>query len=140
MFIGDRCRIYAQGEVIIRDGAIIADTVDIRTVNHYYDGDDLNYLPFDEKVLISPVVIEENAWVASHVIIMPGVTIGEGAVIAAGSVVTKSVPACAVVGGNPAKVIKYRNKERYEQLKITGKLFMREYRTIERKKIEGTLK
>ncbi|MCR2802515.1 acyltransferase [Paenibacillus soyae] len=54
---------------------------------------------------IGRVVIEDNAFIGARAIIMPGVTVGEGAIVAAGSVVTKSVPAGAIVGGNPAKVI-----------------------------------
>lgn len=100
----------------------------------------MDYLPFDEKVLISPVVIEENVWVASHAIILPGVTVGEGAVVAAGSVVTKSVPSCAVVGGNPAKVIKYRDRERYIKLKGSKRIFMKEQASIERKNMDGPIK
>jgi acetyltransferase-like isoleucine patch superfamily enzyme len=55
------------------------------------------------------------------VIIIPGVTIGEGAIIAAGSVVVKDVPDFAIVGGNPAKIIKYRNIETFNRLKADGK-------------------
>ena len=132
VYIGEGTRIYAQGNVTIKSGTVIADTVDIRTANHYYDGTELKMLPFDEKVLISPVMIEENVWVASHVLILPGVTIGEGAVVAAGAVVTKDVPSFAVAGGNPARVIKYRDKERYRQLNSNGKIFMKEYHTLDR--------
>lgn len=132
VYVGEGTKIYAQGNVTIKSGTIIADTVDIRTANHYYNGVELNMLPFDEKVLISPVTIEENVWVASHVLILPGVTIGEGAVIAAGAVVTKDVPPYSIVGGNPAKVIKYRDIERYRQLKSDGKIFMKEYNSLDR--------
>ena len=55
----------------------------------------------------SPVVIKDKAWVGFNCIIMKGVTIGEGAVVGAGSVVTKDVPDYAIVGGNPAQIIKY---------------------------------
>jgi hypothetical protein len=55
--------------------------------------------------------------------IVPGVTVGEGAVLGAGSVVTKSVPKYAVVGGNPAKVIKYRDIEMFERLKAEKKYY-----------------
>ena len=55
----------------------------------------------------APINIKNKAWIGFNSIIMKGVTIGEGAVVAAGSVVTKDVPDYAVVGGNPAKVIKY---------------------------------
>ena len=54
------------------------------------------------------VIIEDGVWVGCNAIILKGVTIGKGAVVAAGAVVTKNVPAYAIVGGNPAKVIKYR--------------------------------
>lgn len=122
-----------KGGVTIKRGAILADCVDIRTANHYYDGEDLTHIPFDEKILAKPVVIGENVWVASHVLILPGVTVGEGAVIAAGAVVTKDVAPFTVVGGNPAKVLKRRDAKRYLELKKQDLLFMKEYRTIERK-------
>lgn len=135
VYIGTGCKIYAQGGVTIKNGTILADTVDIRTANHYYDGTELNMLPFDEKVLLSAVTIQENVWIASNVLILPGITVGEGSVVAAGSVVAKDVPPLAVVGGNPAKVIKYRDKERYLELKNQNKQFMQGYHTIERKTI-----
>ena len=53
-----------------------------------------------------PVVIGNNVWIGDKATILPGVTIGDGAVIAANAVVTKDVPAYSVVGGNPARVIK----------------------------------
>jgi maltose O-acetyltransferase len=56
----------------------------------------------------APVTIEDFAWIGHRAIIMPGVTIGRGAVVAAGAVVTKSVPAMSIVAGVPAKVIGQR--------------------------------
>ncbi len=56
-----------------------------------------------------PVVIEDDVWISARVIILPGVTVHKGAIIGAGAVVTKDVPEYAVVGGNPARIIKYRN-------------------------------
>ena len=56
-----------------------------------------------------PVVIGNNVWLAAGAKVMPGVTIGDNAVVAAGAVVTKDVPANAIVGGVPAKIMKYRN-------------------------------
>lgn len=58
-----------------------------------------------------PIVVGNDVWIATRAIIMSGVTIGDGAVIAAGSVVTRDVPPYAIVGGNPAKIIKYRFSE-----------------------------
>jgi acetyltransferase-like isoleucine patch superfamily enzyme len=54
-----------------------------------------------------PIVIEDCVWIGANTIILPGVRIGKGAIIAAGSVVTKSIPSMVIAGGNPAKVIKY---------------------------------
>ncbi len=63
-----------------------------------------------------PVVIEDDVWVAARVIILPGITIHKGAIVGAGAVVTRDVPEYAVVGGNPAKVIKYRDgRDRNEE-------------------------
>jgi maltose O-acetyltransferase len=58
-----------------------------------------------------PVVIEDDVWIGARVIILPGVTVHRGAILAAGAVVTKDVPSYAVAGGNPARVIKYRTDD-----------------------------
>lgn len=58
---------------------------------------------------VEPVVIGDDVWIGTRVIILPGVKIGNGVIIAAGAVVTKDIPDYAVAGGVPAKVIKYRN-------------------------------
>ena len=58
---------------------------------------------------VSEVVIGNDVWIGMRVIIMPGVKVGDGVVIGAGAVVTKDVPDFAIVGGVPAKIIRYRN-------------------------------
>ena len=58
------------------------------------------------------VTIGNDVWLGANALIMPGVNIGDGAIIAAGAIVTRDVEPYAVVGGNPARVIKYRNKEK----------------------------
>ena len=68
-----------------------------------------------------PVSIGENCWIGARSILCPGVKIDEGAVVGAGSVVVKSVPKCAIVGGNPAKIIGYRDIDLYDRLKSEGK-------------------
>jgi len=91
--------ILSPGIVEIEDNVLIGPEVKIVTVNHdLYDRH--NLLHFGK------VKIEENAWICIGAIICPGVTIGKNAVVAAGSVVTKDVPANMVVAGSPAKVIK----------------------------------
>lgn len=93
----------------------------IFSTNHNYESD--KKIPYDEKSILKPVIIEDFIWCGSNVTIVPGITIGEGAIIAAGSVVTRNVPKCAVIGGNPAKIIKYRNIDNFERLKKEGKFF-----------------
>lgn len=74
---------------------------------------ELDHSDYESK----PVEIGNDVWIASHVLIMGGLTIGDGAVIGAGAVVTKDVPPYAIVGGVPAKVIKYRfSKETIRKL------------------------
>jgi len=89
----------------------------IITQNHNYEG---NRIPYDETYILKSVEIGDCVWFGHRVIVTGNVTIGEGAIIAAGSVVCKDVPPCAIVGGNPAKVIKYRNIEHYNNLKELG--------------------
>lgn len=63
----------------------------------------------NRPLVTKPITICDGAWIGARAIILPGVTIGEGAIVAAGAVVTKDVPAFTVVGGNPAKILKNRN-------------------------------
>ena len=70
-----------------------------------------------KKSINKPVIIKDFVWLGSNVTIVPGVTIGEGVVVGAGSVVTKSVPNYAVIGGNPAQIIKYRDIDKFLELK-----------------------
>ena len=65
---------------------------------------DFHYI--DDNDNTKPVYIGDDVWIGCHSLVLKGVHIGDGAVIAAGSVVTKDVPSCSVVGGNPAKIIK----------------------------------
>lgn len=117
---------YAKGEggITIGSGTIISRNVEIWTANHNYDAEDLMSIPYDRRFIRKPVTIGENVWIGSRVIILPGVTIGEGAVIGAGTVVSKDIPPCAVAAGNPVRVIKYRDKERYYRLKAENKIYL----------------
>jgi maltose O-acetyltransferase len=68
------------------------------------------------NVMSSPVTIEDYVWIGSRAIILPGVTIGRGAVVAAGAVVTKDVPPLTVVAGNPARFVRSRSPEMHYQI------------------------
>jgi len=84
------------------------------TDSHNYEGD---AIPYDKTVISKDITIEDNVWLGNRVIILPGITIGEGAIIQAGSVVTSSIPKYAIAGGHPAKIFKYRDSNHYEKLK-----------------------
>lgn len=87
--------------------------------SHDYDND--NRIPYGSKHTIKNVVIEDFVWLGDDVTIAGNVRIGEGAIVAIGSVVVKDVPRCAIVGGNPATIIKYRDIEHFDKLKSEGK-------------------
>ncbi|KQL36093.1 MULTISPECIES: CatB-related O-acetyltransferase [Bacillaceae] len=81
--------------------------------NHNHHSEWITVYPFMEQIETSyepkgDTIIENDAWIGMNAMIMPGVTIGEGAIVAAGSVVSKDVPPYTIVGGNPAKEIKKR--------------------------------
>ena len=100
VFINTACVFTDLGGIVIEDNVLIAPQVKIISVNH-----DIN--PKTRRgVILSPVHIQKNAWIGSGATILPGVTIGENAVIAAGAVVNKNVPANTIYGGVPAKWIK----------------------------------
>jgi virginiamycin A acetyltransferase len=75
----------------------------------------------DDVVSKGPIVIENDVWIGTHSVILSGVTIGTGAVIAANTVITKDVPPYAIVGGNPSKIIKYRFDESTIQQLLASK-------------------
>ena len=87
--------------------------------SHDYDSGDR--IPYGAAYTNKQVVIDDFVWIGSDVIISGNVHIGEGAIVAIGSVVVKDVPPMAIVGGNPAKIIKYRDEEHFKQLKKQGK-------------------
>ena len=110
--------IDARGKVEIGDNCHISHRFVCYSVNHDYEGE---AIPYDEKLLEKPVVIGDNVWIGFGVSVVPGVTIGEGAIVGMGAVVVSDVPPLAIVGGNPAKVLKYRDKEHYERLVGQGR-------------------
>ncbi len=100
VFINHSAIFSASGGIEFEDGAMAAPGLKIATINH-----DMNER--HTKYTYGKVTVKKNAWLGMNVTICPGVTIGEYAVVGAGAVVTKDVPDYAVVGGVPAKVIKY---------------------------------
>ena len=92
---------YTVAPITLGDNATVSQGVRLCTASHDITSKIM-------ELTTDPITIGSNAWVAGWSIILPGVTIGEGAVVAAGAVVTKDVEPWTVVGGNPAKFIKKR--------------------------------
>ncbi len=96
--IGKNVVLDARKGLVINEGVTIASQVIIWTLHHDYN--DPDFATEGEKVEIG-----DYAWICSRVVILPGVKIGKGAIVASGAIVTKNVPDYAIVGGVPAKII-----------------------------------
>ena len=109
VFINSGCHFQDQGGIEIGDGALIGHNVVLATINHGLNPKE------NRKNHYAPIKIGAHVWIGSNATILPGVTIGDYAVVAAGAVVTRDVPAMTVVGGVPARVLKtIQEEECYE--------------------------
>jgi acetyltransferase-like isoleucine patch superfamily enzyme len=101
VFVNQNCTFYDLGGLDISDDVMIGPNVSIITTGHPLE-------PSQRRTATigKPIVIEKGVWIAAGAIILGGVTVGERSVVAAGSVVTKDVPANSLVGGNPTRVIR----------------------------------
>ena len=105
VFFNSGCKVQDQGGITIGDGTLIGHNVVLATLNHGISPDERHDL------FPAPIHIGKNVWIGANATVLPGVTIGDNAVIAAGAVVTKDVPANVVVAGVPAKVIRKTEKK-----------------------------
>lgn len=106
-FINTNLLAMARGGITIEDNVQIAANVQLLSNNHD---------PYDRQVLTCrPITIRKGAWIGAGATILPGVTIGKHAIVGAASVVTKDVPDYGVVVGNPAKVIKMLDSEKFKE-------------------------
>ncbi|MDP4184988.1 MAG: sugar O-acetyltransferase [Bacteroidota bacterium] len=100
VFINNSCTFLDIGGITIEDDVLIGPKVNLITEGHPLK-------PEERKALkVKPIVIKRNVWIGAAATILPGITVGENAVVAAGALVTRDVPANVVVGGVPAKIIK----------------------------------
>jgi acetyltransferase-like isoleucine patch superfamily enzyme len=103
--IAQNCFIQVRGEVIIGNNVIFGPGVSVFSENHKFSDPDIPIVGQGE--IRKGVVIEDNVWIASGATILDGVHIGNNSIVAAGSVVNKNVPPYAIVGGVPAKILKF---------------------------------
>ena len=108
-FIGDYSIVGCNEYIRIGNNVMISQFVSIRDTDHKFDRLDV---PMNvQGIATAPVHIEDDVWIGHGAVITKGVTIGQGAIVGANAVVTKDVPPLAVMGGVPARVIKYRGAE-----------------------------
>ena len=105
VFINSGCKMQDQGGIFIGDNVLIGHNATLLTLNHVEDPE------YRADLLPSPVYIGDNAWLGSNVTVLPGVNIGDGAIVAAGAVVTKDVPKDTIVAGIPAKIMRKVEKK-----------------------------
>jgi acetyltransferase-like isoleucine patch superfamily enzyme len=108
-FIGPHCVLYGHGNIFIGQNCLIATHTRIISSNH-------TIAPKHTLIRMMPdvkkkIIIEDDVWMGAGVTILAGIRVGKGAIIGAGSVVTKDVPPYSISVGNPAKVVRYRNEE-----------------------------
>jgi len=111
--------IHDHGPVTIGDNFHAGEGCNILTENHTYDTGDA--IPYGDTNRHEPVEIGDNVWFGMDVTVLPGVTIGEGAIIQAGSTVVDDIPKGAIAGGHPAETFDYRDMDHYDRLKADGK-------------------
>ena len=115
--IADNCFIDAAGGFQMGNYSGMGQFGVVLTTDHQPDGESI---PFDDTRIVKPVIIEDYVWIGRNVSILSGITIGEGAIIGLGAVVRRDVPPCAIVMGNPARVVGHRDKEHFCSLKNSG--------------------
>ncbi|PJJ60920.1 sugar O-acetyltransferase [Hymenobacter chitinivorans] len=101
VFVNHACTFMDRGGITLEDNVLVGPKVNLITTNHPTE-------PGQRRSTISlPIVLKQGAWLGANVTVMPGVTIGENAIVGAGAVVTKDVAANTIVAGVPARVVKH---------------------------------
>lgn len=111
VFINACCHFQDQGGITLGDNCLVGHNIVFATLNHGFAPEER------QSMLPAPIVVGRNVWIGSNSTILQGVTIGDNSIIAAGSVVTKDVPANAIVAGVPARFIRSISPEKEKQQK-----------------------
>lgn len=127
VYVGARGFINCKGGVSIGDGTAISSFVQILSEDHQFR--DSDQMPFNQQMRYAKVEIGKGAWIGIGAIILPGVRVGEGGIVAAGSVVTRDVEAGTIVGGNPARRIGQRDDDQWREAIRSESYYMR-YRNL----------
>lgn len=122
-YVGPFGYLNGVGGIEIKSGTLIGPYTKILSGTHNFRSS--LAIPYDHTVIKGKVSIDENVWIGANVTILPGVRIGEGAIIGACSVVTKDVAPYSINVGNPSKIIGYRDENQYRTLKQKGAVYLK---------------
>ena len=111
--LGNNSYLDGRGGIIIGENTHISRNFVVHSSSHDYEG---TRLPYDDAYIYKPITIGRNVWIGTNVVVVPGATIGDGAIIGAGAVVSRSVPPLAIVGSQPLRILKHRQKQHYDRL------------------------
>lgn len=125
IYIGPGCQFFGRGGIKIADHVVIGPQVIIMTSMHNYKN--ARMIPYDEIELLNEVSIGEACWIGFNSMLMPGVKLGKGCIVGAGSVVTKSFPDGAILAGNPAKIISERNMTLFNHQLESDKTYLKKW-------------
>jgi acetyltransferase-like isoleucine patch superfamily enzyme len=118
--IGTGCFLFCKGGLEIGTNSQLSRNVTIYTANHNTAGD---AIPYDDTYVCRPVRIGHSVWLGMNSSVLPGVTIGDGAIIGFGTVVAKDVPPGAIVVGPAQRTIRYRDMDSFTASRAASKLF-----------------
>ncbi|UBR44321.1 acyltransferase [Aeromonas veronii] len=122
-YIGPHFYCSAKGGVNIGENVIIGPKCNIWTYNHNFKYPEM--IPYGGDDILKPVVIHDHVWIGLNVTILPGTTIGKGAIISAGSVVRGEIKALSIMAGNPAEVVGYRNEADFHVNEMKNNFYLR---------------
>jgi len=134
VYVGPGSQFYGRGGLTIADHVIFGPQVIIMTSMHNHRN--ARFIPYDEIELLKPVKIGEASWIGFNAMLMPGVNLGRGCIVGAGSVVTKSFPEGSVVAGNPAKEIGKRDMQVFMNYLANDRTYLKNWYFKKKKKVE----
>ena len=124
IYLGPKGNFFGLGGITIESYSILAPEILILSSVHNYDWKTATMVPYDNVELLKPVIIRQACWIGMRCIILPGVELGPGCVIGAGSVVTKSWPAGTILAGAPAKPIRQRDMSHFQFCSNNNNFYM----------------
>jgi acetyltransferase-like isoleucine patch superfamily enzyme len=122
--IGRGSFLNCEGGIAVGRNTQISRNVVVYSSGHNYE---VAAIPYDDTYVLRPVEIGEHVWIGMNVCILPGVKIGDGAIIGMGSVISKDVPAGAIVVGSTQRFIRYRDLDTFHALDLSGEWFAKKW-------------